>query len=115
MQHDIDEVMRSGIQAKQLAIRHVGKPGEWMPVRLVETESPIYIVETQTCRDVNVPGDIYAVIQGEELIMDDPTVQQQSGKHEECAQQQACLAKIADPSFKERGAHRCDLIGRSCC
>ena len=82
MQYDIDEVMRSGTQAKQLAIRHVGKPRKRMPVRRVETgKSPSHIAEIQTCADVNVLGDIWAVIQREELMMRDRTIQQQSGEY----------------------------------
>jgi len=83
MQRDIDEVMRSGIQAKQLTIHHVGEPRERVPVRLVETgKSPNYIAEIQTCAYMNVLGDIWAIIKIEELMMRDSTIQQQSGEHE---------------------------------
>jgi hypothetical protein len=76
MQYDIDEVMRSGIQAKQLTIRHVGNPRERMPVRLVKTgKSPNYIAEIQTCVYMNVLGDIHVVIKHEELMMRDRAIQ----------------------------------------
>jgi hypothetical protein len=36
---------------------------------------------------MNVLGDVLAVIEVEEFMMCDPTIQQQSGEYEECAQQ----------------------------
>ena len=101
MQYDIDEVMSSGIQAKQLTIRHVGNPRKRMPVRRVKTaKSPNHIAEIQTCADVNVLGDIWAVIQREELMMRDRTIQQQSREYKQCTQQDRFLAQIVNESVQ---------------
>src|SRR5208282_1401106 len=103
MQRDIDEVMSSGIQAKQLTIRHVGEPRERMPVPLFETgKGPTHIAEIQTCAYMNVLGDIHAVIE-HELMMRDPAIQQQSGKYDQCSQQDRFLAQIGNQSLKRRG------------
>jgi len=50
-----------------------------------------------------------AVIQCEELVMGDPTKQQQSGEYEQCAQQDRFLAQIANQSLEGRGACVCNL------
>ena len=95
------------MQAKQLTIRHVGNPGERMPVRLVETgKSPNHIAAIQTRADMNVLGDIGVVVKHQKLMMHDRAIQQQSGKHEQCAQQYRFLAQIASQSFKRMGTHR---------
>src|SRR5208337_232046 len=100
MQYDVDEVMRSGLQAKQLTIRHVRDPRERMPVALVKTgKSPNHIAEIQTCAYMNVLGDIRAVIP-HELMMRDPAIQQQGGEYKYCAQQDRFLAQIANQSLK---------------
>src|ERR1035441_2282032 len=102
--------MRSGLQAKQLTIRHVREPREGMPVRLMETgKSPNDIAGIQPCVDMNVPGDISAVIKREELVMRDPAIQQQSGKHEQGAQQNRFLAQMANPSLRGSGTHLCEV------
>ena len=109
MQRDIDQVMGSRMQAKQLTIRHVGDPRERMPVALVKTgKSPDHIAEIQTCADVNVLSDIFVVIE-HELMMRDRTIQQQNGEQEQCAQQDRFLAQIGNQSLKGRVTYVCDL------
>ena len=48
-----------------------------MPVRRVETsKGPFYIAEIQTRAEMNVLGDVLAVIEIEELVVRGPTIQQ---------------------------------------
>jgi hypothetical protein len=43
-------------------------------------------------------------------MMRDRTIQQQSGEHERCAQQDRFLAQIVDQSLKGRGTHSVTCI-----
>ena len=37
MQGNIDHMMHTGVEAEKLAVQRVREPGQWMPVRLLET------------------------------------------------------------------------------
>ncbi len=84
MKRDIDQVLRRGIQAKQLAVRHVREPRERMPVGRVEGgKSPGDIAELQSCADMNVLRDVLGVIEVKEFVMPDAAIQQNRSEHEE--------------------------------
>ena len=97
MKNNIDEVVKSGIQTKQLTIRHVRKPGQRMPVRLVKGgKSPSYVVETQTCADVDVLGDVRAVVVIKEFMTYDGNIQQQADGYEQDAKCYGLLVHIRE-------------------
>src|ERR1700684_257367 len=73
VKHHIDEVMRSRIQAKQLAIEHVRQPCNRMPVGLFKaSKRPGDVRWLQSRSDVGVVGDISIVIpEFDEIVMND--------------------------------------------
>ena len=73
MKEDIDEVMRSRIQAKQLAIEHVRQPCNRMPVGLFKaSKRPGDVRWLQSRGDVWIVGDVGVIIpELDEVVMND--------------------------------------------
>ena len=71
MEQQTREMMSQRVQAKEFAIRHVGQPGQWMPVRCVNTcEGPSNVGQAQTFLNVAVCSDIEIVIIIDEFVVD---------------------------------------------
>lgn len=71
MPDHIDKVMRARVQPEQLAIEHVGKCREWMPViRINMRERPLDIAPAHACADMRVLANVKWIIEVDELVMD---------------------------------------------
>jgi hypothetical protein len=84
-------MMSAGVDAKQLAIQHVGEPRERMPIGLLERRKcPAEIDQAKAGINVEVSDNILAVVEAEELVVyDSGSIQQQSSEHEQCAQERS--------------------------
>ena len=70
VEEDIGEVMSAGIQSVKLAVQHVGKPSQWMPVGRVKAgEGPGDSLEGQTLRNHRILKHIFIVVVENELVM----------------------------------------------
>lgn len=105
MQDNIDEVRRSGTQAKKLTVRHVRDPCQGMPVRLVKARKcPHHITEVQTGVHMGVFGNVEVIIKEiDEPITPDWEIQHQGGEHQQYAEQNRFLAKLGRDWLSMRG------------
>src|SRR5436190_942685 len=81
------QVMSPGFQAKQLAIQHMGQPGQRMPVAyFIIAESPAQALRSETALDMNVGGHIKAVIVVNELVSNRRQVGRQNQEHKKTSE-----------------------------
>ena len=63
VKQDVDAMMRAGVQAEQLAVQHVRKPGQRMPVAGVPgREGPFDAGPGQAVLDHLIFGDVIVVV-----------------------------------------------------
>src|SRR5437870_127233 len=75
--------MASRIQSEELAIKHVGEPGDWMPIRSVTgRKRPGHILPAKPGPHVRVLNDVPQVVEVNEFVMNYRPVSGQRG----CAQ-----------------------------
>ena len=76
------------LEAEELAIEHVGEPGQRMPVAGVAGgESPTPAVQAETAPDHEVLGHIVRVVEVEELAVADQPVNAYGGDREKNAEE----------------------------
>jgi hypothetical protein len=69
MKQQAGQVMQSRPQAKQLAVQHVGKPGDWMPVLgVVLGKSPDNTLFVKACKYLWIFVNQEIVIQVYEVV-----------------------------------------------
>ena len=68
VQQNTGEMMLGGGGAKKLAIQHVRKPGEGMPIAGVKTKGPDQSMPRQTRLDTGVFRDVLLVIKTNEIM-----------------------------------------------
>src|SRR5438132_14156783 len=69
MEYPAHQMMKPGIRSKQLAVEHVGKPRQWMPIAgVIGGESPDYVGPSKPCLDVRVLINVIRVVAANELI-----------------------------------------------
>lgn len=84
VEQHIDEVMGAGVEAEALAVGHVGKPGERMPVGRVEGgERPFDARQRQSRLHHRVVGDIVIVVEIQKIVPGDRQIDQQCGQREQ--------------------------------
>ncbi len=84
MQQKIYVVMAGGIEAKELAVQGVRQPGQRMPVSVAKGgERPLHGIPCQAAMDLGIFQDIRRVIKVDELVMDDGTVESESGRDQQ--------------------------------
>jgi hypothetical protein len=81
---DVDHMRATGVQAEDLAVQHMGKPGERMPIiGLAVNEGPFHAGPSQALEDGGVVVDVVVVVIGDELvIMGGPIDGQRDGNEE---------------------------------
>ena len=94
MNERIDEQMPAGIETKELAIQHVRKPGQRVPVGGVKRgESPGNPGQREPARDDGIVPDVEVVIEVDELMTDHLPVNREGGNGQRCRDQQLTPAK----------------------
>jgi hypothetical protein len=78
VQQNVCQVMPGWLQAVKLAIQHVRKPGQWMPVAGMEPKCPDQAVAGQASLNVRILRHIFLVIVGEEVMTKRGQVKRQS-------------------------------------
>ena len=69
MQHEIGEVVTSGVESEQLDVFHVGQPRDRVPIGRIERgEGPRDAVFCQPVLDVLVGGDVHVVVVVQESV-----------------------------------------------
>src|SRR5450755_2972783 len=88
----------AGIQPKKLAVQHVRKPSDRMPVRHVETgERPSHISGSEPRSDMHIPGNVVIIIPAvQEFVMYDRKIQEQRHDNEYTSQQNPLLPRIVN-------------------
>jgi hypothetical protein len=72
MDRQIHQEMVTGLKTEQLAVDHMGNPGERVPVRHAgKGKSPPQVWQIQPAVDMSVFSDIFVVVKIEELMMSD--------------------------------------------
>lgn len=83
---DIGQVVRLGIQAPKMDVRHVRNPSHWVPVtRPGMAKGPDYSLQGYAVLEMGILRDIVFIIEINELIMGHRTVQGEGNQREATA------------------------------
>ena len=112
MEKDIGEVMPPWPRSVELAIQHVGQPGEGMPVVGVHrAESPLHSWPGEPCPDHGIFNDVREVIEGDEVVVFNLDICQQGCPGQQQAEEQLQATRGApDSAPGEMEAQRGDCF-----
>ena len=81
---EIDEVVASGIQTEEAAIRHVGYPSKGMPVAgVTDVECPFQSGPGETRSDVAIVENVFGVVEADKVVLQQPQVGEEGCDSEE--------------------------------
>ena len=70
MQHEVRNVVPPGVEAKPLAVEHVGDPASRMPIRKSDPhEGPQHAAEAQAATDKGILVDVVGIVELDEGVM----------------------------------------------
>ena len=68
MEQDVGQMVSAGPETVDLAVEHVGEPGQRVPIAGMVVEGPRDPLEAQAARDLGVLVDVLIVIEVDELV-----------------------------------------------
>ena len=111
VQQNAGVMVTDRIELKQLAIEGVRKPGQRMPVRLIERgECPSYRFPVKTRPNMRILGDIAIVVEVHETIARHGIVESKCGHHQQQPQHNFLLASGAEKSLVFDGRASAGLV-----
>ena len=110
MKQNADEMMHRGLLAEELAIQHMRKPGDGMPItRVTGCECPLNILPIQTALNVRIGGDVIRIVVIDEIVLQRRRVDRESHKGKQKAEQRRRPQPLGPRSPIGRQGFRCAM------